>query len=259
MKIKSLLLTLAAAASFASCVNNEVVPSQAAPAAAFESKSLSISKTGETKLVNLAVSCDWTVSTDEDWVKLSPLSGTSSTKTLTVTVDEENTAEDSRIAKVLLHNSVNASQVDTLTITQLGANGGFDGHVKDAESMLAFLEAAPTLTDADVIDIDADIDLGGAEIKPIVAFHATLDGHGHSIYNFTIASEFNAAGLIITNNGIVKNLKVGTANGKAWDRRDQDSFRIVGSESHCGWCRCNQQRYNRGRKQLCIDTVQCTY
>lgn len=81
--------------------------------------------------------------------------------------------------------------------------------------------AANAMSSADssqTIWIVEDIDLGGAAWEKIGVFVATLDGMGHSIYNFTItASSVSSAtelqvGFIGYNYGIIRSLTIGRVN-----------------------------------------------
>ena len=55
-----------------------------------------------------------------------------------------------------------------------------------------------------------DINLGGEEWVPIAEFRGTLDGRGHTVYNYTISS--SNAGFIFTNRGTIQNLTISDFN-----------------------------------------------
>ncbi len=52
----------------------------------------------------------------------------------------------------------------------------------------------------------SDIDLGGNEWHPIESFTGALDGNGHKIYNFSMASTGTHLAFINQNSGLIKNL-----------------------------------------------------
>ncbi|MCF0174146.1 MAG: BACON domain-containing protein [Bacteroidales bacterium] len=226
--INKVLAVFAFAAAAVACAPNEVTPTPTTPSAKFVKKSISVSRVGGTQTVSLNANCDWTVTNDYEWVKISPLSGTSATKDITITV-AENPAEINRIASIFLQGA-GAAKADTLVLTQKAA-GGFDGHIKDAESFFDFLEEVPNLGESDVIELDADVNLGGEAITPIISFVSVLKGNNHSIYNFTITSSNSTSGLILSNSGTISDLIIGTADGKKWDGTTKINFadEIVGS------------------------------
>lgn len=221
MNIKGILAAALSSIALVSCVKNEFVPSATNPSAAFVKKNITIAGKGETVQVGIKATCDWTATTGASWVKVSPAFGTSATKNITVTVDTEISADESREATVILANALNTADCDTLYITQCS----FDGHIRTAEHMLIFLEMASSATDADFFTFENDIDMEGETLVPAAKFAGSLDGQGHKLYNFVIESDNNAAGLILNNTGLVKNLNVGTADGKTWDKVSTIKFK----------------------------------
>lgn len=219
---KKIFVAVLAGLALSSCVTNELVPEFAQKNVAFGKKVLNVAKQGETQVVAISANADWTLSTDAEWVKLAPMSGTSATKSITVTVDEENTTDDVRTAKVIIASLVDSSQSDTLTVNQSNAEAG--GKIVDAETFLLFMEAAGSFTEADVVEVAADVDLGGIEVTPAAKFAGVLEGNNHSIYNFTVKSTLSAASLIVENAGTIKNLKIGTANGTTPDGKTEFTF-----------------------------------
>lgn len=225
MNIKGILAAALSTLALVSCVKNEFVPSAANPSAAFAKKNITIASKGETVQVGIKATCDWTATSGASWVKVSPEFGTCATKDITITVDTENTADESRETKVILANAANTADCDTLVIIQKPSGGTFDGHIRTAEHMLLFLEMAPAATDADFFTFENDINMEGATLIPAATFTGTLDGQGHKLYNFVIESDKNAAGIILNNTGLVKNLNVGTADGKTWDKVSTIKFK----------------------------------
>ena len=96
MKFKGILLTSLLALGLVSCVKNEVVPSQLIGNAQFGKESVKLANAGETMSIAVKANCDWTISTETSWIKLSPLTGTEATKDFTLTVDQENSSENPR-------------------------------------------------------------------------------------------------------------------------------------------------------------------
>ncbi len=228
MKLKNFFITAISALVLASCVTEEKLPVQVTPKISFDTNNVGdaqveIARKGETKTVAINATGDWTLSCSDNWVKISPMSGTSATKDFTVTVDTENASDDDRTAKVIAYD-VNQVANDTLFVIQRGAAGEFDGTIKSAEAFLQFLGQASTLVDSDVVELLADVNLGGAAINPVDNFYAKFNGNGHSIYNFTISSDKAVAGLFLTNYGTIKDLVIGSADGKAWDNATKITF-----------------------------------
>lgn len=222
-------MTALSAFALVSCVTNELVPSQSAPAVAFVTKNagdaqVEISRRGETKQVSIKATCDWTLTTDSDWVKISPMSGTEATKDITVTVDSENNADDDRTAKVIIFKAADSLPCDTLFVIQKGAAGEFDGRIKSAEAFVSFIAQAGELVESDEVELMADIDLAGAVIAPVEKFSAIFNGNNHKVYNFTIASEKAEAGMFLANYGTIRDLIVGSKDGQSWDGSSKISF-----------------------------------
>ena len=202
---------------FASCVQNEFVPEPAQKTVAFAKKSVKLAKTGESAIIGIKANTDWTVSTPTSWIKLSPAEGTPATLDVTVTVDVENPNADPRSGIVVLASKVNPLATDTLSVTQKG-QGSAEGALRNAEDFMAFIDAAESATTSDVFTIEEDIDMEGEQIPSITSFKGVLDGKGHKLYNFTIVSEEATAGLMMSCEGTIKNLIVGSADGSTWDK-----------------------------------------
>lgn len=228
MNLKNIILTAFSVFALASCVTNEKLPVQTLPQALFEAKGggdakVEIARGGETRLVGLNATCDWTVSCESDWVKISPMSGTSATKDVTITVETENTADDDRIAEVIIYDAYSAPS-DTLFVIQKGSSGEFNGTIKSVEAFFQFIDQASSLVESDVVQLMEDIDLGGEAIRPIEKFYAVFEGNGHSVSNFTVASDKEFAGIFLQNFGTIQNLTVGSADGKKWDGTSKICF-----------------------------------
>ncbi len=228
MKLKNIFLTAFSVLALASCVTEEKLPVQVTPKISFDTNNagdaqVEIARKGETKTVAINATGDWTLSCSDNWVKISPMSGTSATKDFTVTVETENASDDNRTAKVIAFDE-NQVASDTLYVIQVGAAGEFNGTIKSAEAFLQFLAQANTLVETDEVELLTDVNLGGAAINPVTEFSAKFEGNGHSIYNFTISSDKASAGLFLTNKGTIKNLVVGSADGKAWDGTTKITF-----------------------------------
>lgn len=99
--------------------------------------------------------------------------------------------------------------------------------VYDAKGLKAVLEIPEAITSGKTIKLNRGIDFAGAELTPVENFAATLDGQNNVISNFTIpSSRFETTipaenpenppilvtvyktGLVLTNAGIIKNLKI---------------------------------------------------
>lgn len=227
--VKNILMVAMAALALSSCVTNELVPESTTKMVSFAKKNISIAKAGDTQTVAVSANTDWNLRTDAEWVKLAPQFGTVATKSITVTVEEENNTDDVRVAQVIIVSNLDSTQSDTLTVTQSNVDGV--GKIVDADTFLAFLENAASVTDGDVVEIGEDIDLGGATIAPAASFAGTLEGNGHKVYNFVVESSFSGTGFIVENRGTVQNLKVGTKDGSSWDKVSTFKF-ATGAEAN---------------------------
>lgn len=227
--VKNILMVAMAALALSSCVTNELVPESTTKMVSFAKKNISIAKAGDTQTVAVSANTDWNLRTDAEWVKLAPQFGTVATKSITVTVEEENNTDDVRVAQVIIVSNLDSTQSDTLTVTQSNVDGV--GKIVDADTFLAFLENAASVTDGDVVEIGEDIDLGGATIAPAASFAGTLEGNGHKVYNFVVESSFSGTGFIVENRGTVQNLKVGTKDGSSWDMVSTFKF-ATGAEAN---------------------------
>lgn len=82
--------------------------------------------------------------------------------------------------------------------------------VKEAKGLIAVL-SDPQITGAadNIIRLTTSIDMKGESLAPVEAFAATLDGQNNEMSNFTITSSADGkTGLVLTNTGTIKNLKV---------------------------------------------------
>ena len=100
--------------------------------------------------------------------------------------------------------------------------GAADGPgLKSADDLREFMTAADysKWTDNGVVNVLADIDASSIESLQIAAIPegAVIDGNNHSIYNIKTVSQENNTGLILENNGTVRNLRFGTKDGYTYD------------------------------------------
>lgn len=102
-------------------------------------------------------------------------------------------------------------------------NGGVvDGKgLKSAEDLQAFMSATDysEWTEDGVVKILTDIDASSIESFQIAEIKegVVIDGGGHNIYNIKSVSQAATTGLILVNNGTIKNLKFGTKDGLTYD------------------------------------------
>lgn len=211
MKLKSLLSLILPLCVIAACKEEN------APVAAVlgvKTETLNFDSKGGVQQIVLETNCAWTAAVDADWVSITPDKGPQNTKAITVSVDE-NTGEASRAATV----TISAAGLDDVPvqIVQNGPAGGFDGHIRTADDVISFLAMASEMTEGEVVELDADIDMSGAALIPAISWAGVLEGNGHSVYNFTVTAGTSNAGLILDNKGTVRNLAAGTKDGKTWD------------------------------------------
>lgn len=235
MKIKSSIVAVLSAFAFVACVQNELIPDQNIPSVSFAAQSVSIAKSGETIVTSINTNCDWTLMSGADWIKVAPASGTSATKSVTLTVETE-CPTDRRDGEVYLACASDPSVCDTLFVAQ---KSGIGGIITNAEDFVSFLELAEGITEGDEISLGADIDLGGAEITPAASFSGVFDGKGYKVYNFKVVSSLSLAGVILQNKGTVRNVVVGSADGKSWDNVSTIGFASSASASAAGFVATN--------------------
>ena len=93
--------------------------------------------------------------------------------------------------------------------------------IKTADDLKAFMTATSydEWMDGGVVKVLANIDASSIENFQIAEIPAGLvvDGEGHSIYNIKSVSGETKTGIILVNNGTLKNLKFGTKDGLTYD------------------------------------------
>ena len=216
MKFKHILILASALAVLAGCKKSEEVE----PAkVSLKPGTIAVSGAGDTKTLSVTANGEWKASVNKEWVHIAPISGNASTKSITVLVDENTTgAERSAVITVTC-----GSAKGETTVNQ-SADATEEGTIANADDFLAFVKDAAAATEADEFNISADIDLGGAEIAPIPAFAGVLDGNNHKVYNYKVVSKEMTSGLILTNNGVVKNLILGSSDGTSYDGKSEVGF-----------------------------------
>lgn len=216
MKFKHILILASALAVLAGCKKSEEVE----PAkVSLKPGTIAVSGAGDTKTLSVTANGEWKASVNKEWVHIAPISGNASTKSITVLVDENTTgAERSAVITVTC-----GSAKGETTVNQ-SADAAEEGTIANADDFLAFVKDAAAATEADEFNITADIDLGGAEIAPIPAFAGVLDGNNHKVYNYKVVSKEMTSGLILTNNGVVKNLILGSSDGTSYDGKSEVGF-----------------------------------
>ena len=106
--------------------------------------------------------------------------------------------------------------------TALNGGGPVEGKgLKSADDLKAFLTATDysEWSEDGVVKILTNIDASSIENFqiPEIKEGVVLDGQGHCIYNITSVSQEATTGLILINNGTVKNLFFGTKDGLTYD------------------------------------------
>ncbi|MBR5042948.1 MAG: BACON domain-containing protein [Bacteroidales bacterium] len=240
MKIKSFLFS---ALAFAACVACQEKASILTPSqVSLDPLIIKVSADGETKTAALTANCDWEVS-GPAWAVVEPASGTGNT-TISIIVSANDgkerdgevvvTAKDAKSTAKLLVVQSGVAAVDPGPGPGPGPDEPQGTTIKTAEQLAAFITDAPTLAAGEEWTVEADIDCGGTKISPIASFSAILDGKGHKIYNFVVESADSKAGLVITNNGTIKNIVFGSSDGKTYDGKSSISFVDGGSGDYAG-------------------------
>ena len=239
MKIRHYLCAALALLAVASCKQPEP---EIVSSVTVGTKSITVSYEGELKTVALSANCEWTAAPSVGWLSVTPASGNGATA-LSITA-AENTG-DARDGKVVISSKDGKAEAEVL-VTQAakpvdpGPDPGPDPEpqgnvIKNAGQLAQFMADAPAMTADDEWSIEADIDCGGAKIAPIPSFSANLDGKNHKIYNFSVESSEATAGLFLLVNGTIKNIILGSKDGKNWDGSSSVSFdNSVEKTSHIG-------------------------
>ena len=225
MKIKSLLLAVLPVAAFIAC--QPVIQPATVSQVSVDPQILKVSVDGETKTVQLTANCDWETSCSAAWVKVAPASGTGSTSITIIVAANEG---DPREATVTVTATGAATHADLL-VSQAGVQKetpgpgpgpddptpGSETAISTLAQLQSFMNTAPTLAADEEWTIEADIDCGGAKISPIPSFSANLDGKNHKIYNYIVESSEATSGLFLIVSGTIKNVILGSKDGKNWD------------------------------------------
>ena len=192
---------------------------------------ISVSMTGGDNMISVAANCDWHATSDQPWVKISPATGTPATTSIHLLIEENNTGAV-RTAIVTVAGQSGAGA--TLSVNQSDTDTGL-GKIANAEDFVDFLKNASSATSSDVFTVTEDIDMGGAVLAPAIAFSGVLEGENHKIYNYRIESGQATSGLMLTLSGTVKDLVLGSADGKSWDGKSIVTFSEgIEATSHIG-------------------------
>lgn len=237
MKLKSFIIASLAVLAIAACEKPDPTP-QVTQKVDLSKKSLSFEADGGNAAVNLTANCNWTAAPSAAWVSVSPVSGNGNTSVSIIV--SENEGEAARDAKVSFKSEDASSTVDLL-IAQAGKPKDIPdpepegNNIKTLEQLQEFLGKAAEIPAEEEWNLLADIDCGGATIAPIAAFAGIFDGKDHKIYNYAVVSKEATAGLFLSISGTVKNVVLGSKDGKAWDNFSSVSFDgSVETTSHIG-------------------------
>lgn len=237
MKLKSFIIASLAVLAIAACEKPDPTP-QVTQKVDLSKKSLSFEADGGNAAVNLTANCNWTAAPSEAWVSVSPVSGNGNTSVSIIV--SENEGEAARDAKVSFKSEDASSTVDLL-IAQAGKPKDVPdpepegNNIKTLEQLQEFLGKAAEIPAEEEWNLLADIDCGGATIAPVAAFAGIFDGKDHKIYNYAVVSKEATAGLFLSISGTVKNVVLGSKDGKAWDNFSSVSFDgSVETTSHIG-------------------------
>ncbi len=237
MKLKSFIIASLAVLAIAACEKPDPTP-QVTQKVDLSKKSLSFEADGGNAAVNLTANCNWTAAPSEAWVSVSPVSGNGNTSVSIIV--SENEGEAARDAKVSFKSEDASSTVDLL-IAQAGKPKDIPdpepegNNIKTLEQLQEFLGKAAEIPAEEEWNLLADIDCGGATIAPVAAFAGIFDGKDHKIYNYAVVSKEATAGLFLSISGTVKNVVLGSKDGKAWDNFSSVSFDgSVETTSHIG-------------------------
>ncbi len=101
---------------------------------------------------------------------------------------------------------------DTQASTETAPEVNVDIHIRTADDFEKFAAACSdeAYSEGKTVSLDGDIDLSGGKFMPVPSFGGTFLGNGHTISNFTCASNGSHQGLFryVTEKGQIINLKV---------------------------------------------------
>ena len=229
MKIRQIIFALAALAAFVGCQQEKEVE---VSAVSFGSETVTVSAAGDVVNVPTKANCNWTAASDASWLQVAPASGSASTASINVKVDLNETGAD-RSGVVTIASVDGLSKAD-LTVKQGGVMES-ESDISSAEKFTSFLANAINATDADVFNVIADIDMGGATIEPAASFAGVLEGNGHKIYNYKVVSKQASSAIFLTNKGTIEDLILGSSDGTKYDGTSMVTFDdAVAVTSHVG-------------------------
>lgn len=224
MKIKSLLIASVAMLVLAACEKPE--PVKPVQSLDLKTKSLTFESTGGNQSVSLEANCAWTAEA-QGWVTVAPVSGNGNTNVSVIAA--ENTGE-AREAKVVFTSEDGTAKAELL-VAQAAKPEDIPtppepqgNTIKTLAELTEFIANCSSIPAEEEWSIEADIDCGKATIEPIPSFLGILDGKNHKIYNYAIVSKAETAGLFLNVGGTIKNLILGSSDGKTWDNFSSVSF-----------------------------------
>lgn len=206
MKLKSILFSLAALASLASCVKEtEIVTyprNEGEEYLNVDTESIEFLGRGGNQTFTVEASYDGFMEAEE-WITLTACEfpGDKRVYNVTVTAEPNKTGEDRygliRISTPNLEKFITISQPNYFRPESPEV-------IKTAEELKYWLETcAPYCEEGEVMTLANDIDMKDVTIVPAEYFNGVLDGQGCSIRNLKSTSP-----LICTNNGVIRNLTI---------------------------------------------------
>ena len=173
-----------------------------------------VAAAGGTFNLDVVTNANWTATADS-WISVNPSSGTVtgifSKMSVSVTVEANEDAE-AREGKIVF--SIDGSSA-SVPVIQAGKNDTpdtpvdppgpedeeFNGVIKNAAQMKAFLEVAATIEAGTEVPIEADIDMKDVQFTSPFEFHGILNGKNHTVKNIS-----SSTSLILQNYGTIKDL-----------------------------------------------------
>ncbi|MBO4341455.1 MAG: BACON domain-containing protein, partial [Bacteroidales bacterium] len=200
-------------------------------------KSLTMAYEGETKSVALTANCEWTTAPSAGWLTVAPASGNGATTLSIVAAANEGDARDGKVTIT----SKDGKATAEIMVAQAGKPSDNPdpepqgNTIKTLEQLSEFLAKAAEVPADEEWSLEADIDCNKAVIEPIKSFSGILDGKNHKVYNYAVVSKDATAGLFLNVSGTVKNVILGSKDGKSWDNFSTISFdESVEATGHIG-------------------------
>jgi len=204
--IKTMVLATAASMLLLSCTKEEEKKAEA-EAVVVDPAAVTISSEGSAVTFTVLANYDWTITTSDAWLTVSPASGVANktaAQTVTVSAEEYLDENSDRTAEIVVTLPLGKTAKVSVTQKKYVPVSEEPTVIKTASDFVNYMaNYAATATTETVKTIAADIDMTGKTYTAPANFIGTLDGQGHIIKNMKFTRP-----LVDTLCGTIKNIKL---------------------------------------------------